>query len=257
MAKYLRIRDKLLLGLAVAGDFFFEITKSPYVREKQARGVLPPDYKVSNFTGAVLRMLKTGYLEKVIKDGEPYLRLTGQGEKALIRDFPLLEIRKKKWDGLWRIVFYDIAEVDQYTRSALRRRLRELGFGQLQRSVYISPLDVATEIKEFVTNQNLEEAVFLAVARNIFSNNKSLAEKVWRLDKLNERYADFLSDLESFIGGKKGLTLNQLYTLFETILLDDPLLPRELLPDWWRGNEALQKMKDLLRKQNVAVTHAN
>lgn len=251
MAKHLRIRDKLLLGLAVCGDSFFELTKSSYISEKQALGVLPPDYKMSNFTGGVFRMLKTGYIEKIIKSGEPYLRLTGGGKRALVRDFPMLKLKLKKWDGGWRMVFYDIAELNRHVRKSLQRKLKELGFGQLQKSVYISPLDVADDIREFIESKDLKDLVFVAIAKRFFGDDKDLAAKVWHLDKLNERYANFLLDLEDFLTGKRGLIFAELYKGFETILIGDPFLPKELLPDWWLGDRVLQKMKELLRKPKI------
>jgi len=56
--------------------------------------------------------------------------------------------RGQKWDGLWRIVIFDIPEQKRSARDALRRVIKHLGFVQLQRSVWVHPLPCKQYIKE-------------------------------------------------------------------------------------------------------------
>lgn len=247
MAKKLRIRDRVLISAAILGDSFFEMGKSSHIRYKQVIGLLPADYKMSNFTAAVERMVKTSHIEKVVKNGEPYLRLTGEGKRALTRDFPLLSLRAKKWDGFWRVVFYDITEKQRNIRETLQYKLLRLGFGQLQKSVYISPLDVADDIREFIENRGLDDQVFVGICKRLSTgNDKQLAARIWNLYQLNERYAEIMYDMDDFSEGRGAMSLSQLYTKFEEILMDDPFLPKELLSDWWLGDQAIKQMKKLL-----------
>ena len=44
-----------------------------------------------------------------------------------------------RWDGKWRIVFFDIPEKQRAARVALINTLRDLGFQLLQRSIWIHP----------------------------------------------------------------------------------------------------------------------
>lgn len=254
MAKNLRIRDKLLIAAAVLGDIFFEVTKSPYISYKQMKGVLPKNYRVTNFTSAVYRMFKTGDIEKVVKNGEPCLRLTGQGKRALIRDFPLLKLRSKKWDGLWRIVFYDIEEKRKNTRQALQWQLESLGFGRLQKSVYLSPLPISEDLGEFIEKRGLKDRVFVGVCKKLLAGDeKELAVRVWQLEKLYDRYDELRDDIDEYLVGEGKMNFNQLYTKFEGILLDDPLLPKELLPDWWIGDKVIGTMKKILEAEKESA----
>jgi len=242
MAKRLRIRDKLLLAAALSGDLFFEFVQPLSFQLKKMKGILPPDYKLTNFTVAVSRMLKTGYIEKVIRKGEPYLRLTGIGRDALVRDFPLFAMRRKKWDGKWRIVYYDISEKDKNIRKQLREKLWELGFGMIQESVYISPFDVAEDLREFLIAQGLGDSVFVSVAKGLFVGDiKILAEKVWGLRKLNEEYLRLYRKL------KEGGNFGEIFSEYEEVLKRDPCLPLELLPDDWLGNKVYSEIKNFLR----------
>jgi phenylacetic acid degradation operon negative regulatory protein len=191
-------------------------------------------------------MLKTGYLEKVIKNGEPYLRLTGVGKNALVRDFPIFSTRRKKWDGKWRIVYYDIPEKDKNIRKQLREKLWELGFGMIQKSVYISPFDVAEDLREFLIAQGLGDSVFVSVAKGLFVGDvKILAEKVWRLERLNEEYFKLYQKL------KKGGNFREIFLEYEDILRRDPCLPSELLPDDWMGDKVYLEIKNFLKKSKI------
>ncbi len=52
----------------------------------------------------------------------------------------ILRLIKKPWDGKWRFVIFDIPQKEVNFRNIIRRRLKELDFRQLQRSVWFSPL---------------------------------------------------------------------------------------------------------------------
>ena len=55
--------------------------------------------------------------------------------------------RPKKWDGKYRIIIFDIAQLKKFYREALRGKLKELGFYPLQKSVWIHPFDCRDEIE--------------------------------------------------------------------------------------------------------------
>ena len=86
-------------------------------------------------------------IEKILKHGEAYLRLTSIGRKKIIREFPMLSFQKKKWDGKWRLVFFDVAEVQRGRRDQLRRYLKQLGMEEMQESVFVSPYKVFNQVK--------------------------------------------------------------------------------------------------------------
>ncbi len=149
----LRPQDILLLGLADIADLL-EGVKDPFGilgrSYKQFYGFIPSKYKRSNFNHLVWRNLKTGYIEKIIKNGSPYLRITSSGRRKIKRDFLLLVIQKKKWDGKWRLAVFDIKEKSRTLRNRFRKKLKELGFGMLQESVFISPYDLLADFSQFL-----------------------------------------------------------------------------------------------------------
>lgn len=180
----------LLLTLAGIGDLFEEV-RDPMRMVSTAYqtmyGFIPNNYTRQNFSQAVWRSLKTGDIERVIKGNSQYLRLTGSGKDRLQRDFPLLGF-SRKWNKKWVILIFDIEEKSRKLRNLLRNKLKNIGFGMLQKSTWITPLPIAREMMDFINSNNLEKHVFvLEVSGILLGNPKKLAKKVWGLDKIEEK----------------------------------------------------------------------
>ena len=53
--------------------------------------------------------------------------------------------KRKKWDGKWRVIIFDIPEKLRGKRDLLRKELNNFGFMQLQRSVWAYPYKLPQE----------------------------------------------------------------------------------------------------------------
>lgn len=89
---------------------------------------------------------------KECQDETVEIILTKDGwEKALKFQIDGIKIKKpEKWDGKWRMVIFDIPEKKRKARGALRDKLKELGFKELQKSVFIYPYECEDEINFIV-----------------------------------------------------------------------------------------------------------
>lgn len=87
------------------------------------------------------------------------LTKTGQRELDLIKIF-----EEKPWDNKWRIVIFDVPEEQRNLRNALRYRLKEWQFQQLQKSVWVSKKDIIKELKVFLREMGIENWVKVFVA---------------------------------------------------------------------------------------------
>ena len=73
--------------------------------------------------------------------------LTDKGKlKTLTYHFQNMEIERGNWDRKWRVVIFDIPEKLRKARDALREKLKELGFYELQKSVFVFPHECQNEI---------------------------------------------------------------------------------------------------------------
>lgn len=92
------------------------------------------------------------YESKVISlrpKGDAYeIVLSHEGKKLAARfDLEKLSIKKqKRWDGLWRIVLFDIPEPRKKARDAIRFHLKDMGLVEYQKSVFITPYPCAKEL---------------------------------------------------------------------------------------------------------------
>ena len=85
--------------------------------------------------------------EKRNLDGSLTFILSEKGKmKALTYHFAKIKIEEKNWDGKWRAVIFDIPEKFKSGRNALRKKLKELGFYEFQKSVFVFPYRCEDEI---------------------------------------------------------------------------------------------------------------
>ena len=251
MGRLLRIQDRILLLLADIGDVFEELHdpggwfKNYY---QTLYGWVPYRYKRSNYKATFKRMLKVGYVEKIIKNGEPYLRLTSSGDKKLVRDFPIVSLKKKKWNGVGTLVIFDIEEIKRGSRDQLRLWLLGLGAGKVQKSAYLFSYDLGVEITEAVENFGLTEKVrVFSTTLKFIKDKKGFARKVWRLDQLEEEYQAILDDIQALNkqGRGKKRMICKIRQNFLEVLLADPMLPHQLLPEDWIGDRARKAIKEM------------
>lgn len=122
------------------------------------------------FLDAFSYLRKRGLIDIEKRGHDVCIALTKEGKKrAGIYQIDDLEIEiPKKWDGKWRVVIFDIPHAEKTKRNAFRRKLKELGFYFLQRSVWVHAFDCGEEIE---------------ILRNFFGLNKKqiqllLVEKI-------------------------------------------------------------------------------
>jgi len=161
---------KILEFLFIAGVVSVAAT-SPYFFYRLAKIILKMrQYKLSDkqkFNSAFNYLKKNGLI-KIEKDGyDIKIFLTPKGEKRIkkykINDLKIIE--PKKWDSKWRIVIFDISNSQRVERNAFRKKLKELGFYSLQKSVWLHPFNCKKEIgilREFFGLNLKQIIIFLA-----------------------------------------------------------------------------------------------
>jgi hypothetical protein len=90
------------------------------------------------------------YVEK--KNGDVVIVLSDKGKRKVL-EFSIDNIRIGKpihWDKKWRIVMFDIPEKRRAARNVLREKLKNIGFKEIQKSVFVHPYPCFDEIN-FIT----------------------------------------------------------------------------------------------------------
>lgn len=152
--KISKITIDILKVVAITGLIVIAAT-SPYFVSNLMRALSKRNKRFSKSysrkdTGQAMRNLKRSKLVILKeKDGKFFVELTAKGKKKFqeIRIDELKNKTPKDWDGLWRVVIFDIPESKKYGRAALRGKMKEVGFYQLQKSVWVFPYECEKEIE--------------------------------------------------------------------------------------------------------------
>lgn len=176
--KYSPITKEILLTIALTGIVVVAST-SPYFLINIARAIIKNKKYNKNRINEQkivksLRRLKENNLiileEK--KDGKFMVQITDRGKRKIEEiNIEKLEIKKQDiWDKKWRIVAFDIPEKKKTGRDALRRKLQELNFYQLQKSVFACPYPCEKEIHFLAEFFNIGNFVNIITADKIHND---------------------------------------------------------------------------------------
>lgn len=114
----------------------------------------------------VNRLKERGFITTSEKEGQIVVEITKEGRKQILKyDLEEMEIKvPNRWDGKWRFVIFDIPNKKKIARDLFRKKLKELGFFHLQRSVFVHPFPCQKEIRFLRTVWEIEPYVFFFIA---------------------------------------------------------------------------------------------
>ncbi len=172
------IQQALLASLALAGvalattivpNALMAFAKLPSIK----RAHLKAKYRT-----ALGRLVAQRYVEFEKRNGKSYARITEAGRRklAFTLEKEKLDLHKKRrWDGRWRVIIFDVPERRRKTRDRLRLMMQELGFVRLQDSVWVFPYDCEEFISLLKVKLKVGSAVLYMVVEEI-ENDKHLRE---------------------------------------------------------------------------------
>lgn len=178
------------------------------------------------------------WLKTVTRGALP--EITEEGRRRLASVLPQYD-PVRHWDGHLHTVVYDIPEVRRNNRDLLRDHLRRIGCGRLQDSVWVTPYNPIDILRSFAEEKELQGTIIVSdVGKDGAIGEediRGLVIRVYNLEKLNARYEEWLSETED-------RPIRHWDTVkYFSILRDDPQLPFALLPPWWKGNAAYERVK--------------
>ena len=85
---------------------------------------------------------------KNLSNGQAEVKITSAGQEFIgIADLDNLEIKKPSiWDKKFRLVIFDIPKDKHSASTAFSRKLKEIGFLMVQKSIWVHPYDCVNEI---------------------------------------------------------------------------------------------------------------
>jgi len=118
---------------------------------------------------SIQNLEKNKFIRHYKRGEEDVIEITKKGRKKFLQyNFKEIKIMKpKKWDGLWRVVMFDIPENKKRIRGAINHKLKELGFYPMQKSVFIHPHNCREEIDFVGEYFNVRKYIQYIEAKNI------------------------------------------------------------------------------------------
>jgi phenylacetic acid degradation operon negative regulatory protein len=197
---------------------------------------------------AMSRLRKAGLIVRSDTTGKlPSLRLTTEGQNRLPVYHRPEELWNTKWNGIWYMLIFDVPEKERHYRDMLRRFLKRLRMGCLQKSVWVTPRDIRPAYDDLEQAANVHAVSYLLESRTVLHQETAeIVDNSWNFDWLNtlhERYLSvFGNNLKLLKRGNISAesVMDLLYAEAEAYIQcmrPDPLLPNELLPRIYQGKE--------------------
>ena len=215
---------------------------------------------------SVFRLSADGWLESQSVGRRSFYGLTAEGAERFDRaTHRIYGEPRQRWSGDWCLVL--LGGVSPVHRDELRKELSWLGFGSISSSVMAHPAPDEQELQARLERQEIDGDVVVMTGQSAGARQdqklRSLAQKSWNLDDINQRYADFLELFRPVFAAVRrskkpdSRRAFQIRTLliqeYRKIMLRDPLLPRDLLPNDWSGLAAYQLCRNLYRSIHMAA----
>ncbi len=159
----------VILVAAVAPALPMALSKLPSMKHAQLR---------ARYRTAIGRLAALGYITFEKREGKAYARITDVGREKLAFELEKNKLdlsKKRRWNGRWRVVIFDIPERRRKVRDRLRVLMRELGFMRLQDSVWVFPYDCEEFVALLKAELKIGAAVLYMVVEEI-ENDKHLRE---------------------------------------------------------------------------------
>jgi phenylacetic acid degradation operon negative regulatory protein len=189
---------------------------------------------------ALTRLVRRGLIARIREGRLVHYRVTSRAERLLAEgDGRIFSLGHPRDDGsTWTLLWHQIPEDRRLERSRLARRLRFLGFGSAQDSVWVSPHDHSREVEELLAELDVAEHATSFRARvGAVAGLSALVSRAWDLSGLVDRYEAFQSEFSPFLAGRVRAGLSdaeaflvrtRLVHQFRGFPLLDPELPEEM-----------------------------
>jgi phenylacetic acid degradation operon negative regulatory protein len=133
--------------------------------------------------------------------------------------------RLRTWDGTWATLVITSVGTDARTRAALRTSLQDNRFGELREGVWLRPDNLDSELPADMLDK-------VRMLRSRDDDPDDLVARLWDLPGWSREARRLLDEMASAADVPARFVTAAAMVRH---LLTDPVLPDELVPDYWPG----------------------
>ncbi len=158
-------KEKEILGYIGVGTFVLASMVVPGL--PMAVAPLIPGNKYSKYNAK--RCMKALEDKDLISLSGDLVKLTSKGKKLmhLLQSEEFTIETAKRWDGLWRVVAYDIPDTAKKEREYFRKKLLQNRFQKVQESMFAFPYECKEELAVFAHSIGVSSYVVFLVTDHL------------------------------------------------------------------------------------------
>lgn len=183
----------------------------------------------------------------------PLLTLTADGRSHVSDVIWPERWWRRRWEGQWYAMVYDVPEKQRHYRVALQGFLRRMRLGCLQKSVWITPWDIRAEFDDLRQAAAVSDYAFLFKFQpTLGQRGAELAARAWNFERLNQQQKQYLADAQErdsklSESGNRLVEMRQELGDYCRVMAADPLLPEALYPSDYQGRAVVREFRRRLR----------
>lgn len=199
---------------------------------------------------SLFRLVEDGWLVGTRSGRKSYYGLTDLGaSQTRLAESLIYHRSNTPWDNNWTMVFLVMNPIDIDDKNQLEQELKWIGFGRISNHVWCHPTVATDLVLERVGELNLLDKVVCMKCENIQRNDdrleiddRDLAISCMPIADTEVEYQTYIERFDGFSIVLDSLNNCELLSLrillidqYRKIILSDPHLPSELLPESWNG----------------------
>ena len=119
------------------------------------------------FSRLIYRLKRNNLIKVKNLKGKKAIILTKRGiDKTFKASFKVQE-RKRRKDGKWIMIIFDVPQKHSKARNLLRSVLLNLGYKMFQQSVWITPYDVSEKTERLLQAYSLDQYVKILIVEGL------------------------------------------------------------------------------------------
>ena len=211
---------------------------------------------------SVFRLQQDDWLQSTQKGRRSHYQLTPYGKSETDTAESLIyDGRVAPWDRNWCLVFGSTPQMTAADKLSLKEMLRPMNFGTIAPNVYGHPNIDSARLKETFFDSGLADKLVVMYGTRSFDdigiNREDMALFCCNYVEIELSYESFckvFGDASEALERGDTASNDRLFLLrllliheFRRIVLKDPRLPAELLPDEWAGDAARRLARNIYR----------
>ena len=193
------------------------------------------DIDAGHVRTAVSRLSSDGWLSSSKRGRASYYRLSRSGEDEFLQATQRIYSGIPVRDGALRVAVIGPAANDV---ASLRAKLKSAGYAPLSPVIHVGLGELPRALRD-------RPGLFVMTPDE--ADRRKLASAAWRLDDVSKAYRGFIAQFSGLASTLDRQTLKDdealvartlLIHAFRRVVLRDPGLPRDLVPEDWSGDEA-------------------